>query len=178
MAGSCCRHAASALALLLLVHVTHAASGGGAPFRLARAFSSSMVLQAEYPSVSGWAPRGAAVTVTTSDSPGDPIHTTADSKSGAWTADLPARSASPPLDSAAVTLTASSPGQPDITLTDVLFGDVWVCSGQSNMEFAVAEVSGERYRCGCCLHSTLSVYVRPYVAAVGRSDQPPQPLPL
>lgn len=28
----------------------------------------------------------------------------------------------------------------EITLTDVLFGDVWVCSGQSNMEFTVRMV--------------------------------------
>lgn len=27
-----------------------------------------------------------------------------------------------------------------ITLEDVLFGDVWVCSGQSNMGFAVSQV--------------------------------------
>ena len=27
-----------------------------------------------------------------------------------------------------------------ITLEDVLFGDVWVCSGQSNMQFAVSQV--------------------------------------
>lgn len=27
-----------------------------------------------------------------------------------------------------------------ITLEDVLFGDVWVCSGQSNMEFTVSQV--------------------------------------
>ena len=27
-----------------------------------------------------------------------------------------------------------------IQITDVLFGDVWLCSGQSNMEFIVPEV--------------------------------------
>ena len=27
-----------------------------------------------------------------------------------------------------------------ITLKDVLFGDVWVCSGQSNMAFTVSQV--------------------------------------
>ena len=30
------------------------------------------------------------------------------------------------------------------TLRDVLFGDVWICSGQSNMEMAVRAVSNER----------------------------------
>ena len=28
-----------------------------------------------------------------------------------------------------------------VTLNDVLFGDVWVCSGQSNMEFEMRKVS-------------------------------------
>ena len=28
-----------------------------------------------------------------------------------------------------------------ITLKDVLFGDVWICSGQSNMQFTVGMVS-------------------------------------
>jgi sialate O-acetylesterase len=28
-----------------------------------------------------------------------------------------------------------------ITLDDVMFGDVWLCSGQSNMEFTVISVS-------------------------------------
>ncbi|XP_033740503.1 sialate O-acetylesterase-like [Pecten maximus] len=37
------------------------------------------------------------------------------------------------------TITArSSVGE--ITLTDVLFGDVWLCSGQSNMQFTTAQV--------------------------------------
>ena len=28
-----------------------------------------------------------------------------------------------------------------ITLDDIMFGDVWICSGQSNMEFTVISVS-------------------------------------
>ena len=40
-----------------------------------------------------------------------------------------------------VTITASSSSSAgNITLTDVLFGDVWVCSGQSNMQFTVPQV--------------------------------------
>jgi len=30
----------------------------------------------------------------------------------------------------------------NITLVDVMFGDVWVCSGQSNMQFQMAQVCG------------------------------------
>ena len=28
----------------------------------------------------------------------------------------------------------------NLTLNDILFGDVWICSGQSNMEFTVTKV--------------------------------------
>lgn len=38
------------------------------------------------------------------------------------------------------TITAQSGGR-SLTLHDVLFGDVWLCSGQSNMEFFVSKVS-------------------------------------
>lgn len=31
-------------------------------------------------------------------------------------------------------------GADNITLSDVMFGDVWVCSGQSNMQFQLSEV--------------------------------------
>ncbi|XP_069138696.1 sialate O-acetylesterase-like isoform X2 [Argopecten irradians] len=36
-------------------------------------------------------------------------------------------------------VTARGP-EGEITLTDVLFGDVWLCSGQSNMQFSVSQV--------------------------------------
>lgn len=54
---------------------------------------------------------------------------------GMWTALLPAQSAGGPY-----TLEIQS-GDTSSTLQDVLFGDVWVCSGQSNMAFAVSRVS-------------------------------------
>ena len=38
------------------------------------------------------------------------------------------------------TITASLGGQNPIKISDVLFGDVWVCSGQSNMVFSVQQV--------------------------------------
>jgi hypothetical protein len=96
-----------------------------------------MVLQAEYPSLSGFGIGGANVTVTTTD--GETATGTVDVHSLEWVVDLAPRPASAPKDSAAIGMTVSSPGQPNITLSDVLFGDVWVCSGQSNMEFAVVE---------------------------------------
>jgi hypothetical protein len=34
----------------------------------------------------------------------------------------------------------SQEGQTDLVIKDILFGDIWVCSGQSNMEFAMFKI--------------------------------------
>ena len=36
-------------------------------------------------------------------------------------------------------------GDITLTLNDVLFGDVWMCSGQSNMQFTVPSVSNTQH---------------------------------
>ena len=48
---------------------------------------------------------------------------------------LPATEAGGPY-----TITATSQKHGSATLQDVLFGDVWICSGQSNMHFTVPMV--------------------------------------
>ena len=53
---------------------------------------------------------------------------------GIWMAKLPPQKAGGPY---TVSIT-SQDGH--VTLTDVMFGDVWVCSGQSNMAFTMARV--------------------------------------
>ena len=52
-----------------------------------------------------------------------------------WSAVLP-----PTMDTNPHTITASSQKYGSMVLSDVLFGDVWVCSGQSNMQFALPQV--------------------------------------
>ena len=52
-----------------------------------------------------------------------------------WSVQLSARPAGGPY-----TLTVSVQGA-SITMVDFLFGDVWLCSGQSNMVFVVSHVS-------------------------------------
>lgn len=39
-----------------------------------------------------------------------------------------------------ITVTSMKPINTSVTLTDVLFGDVWLCSGQSNMGFPLSQV--------------------------------------
>ena len=54
-----------------------------------------------------------------------------------WIVTLPATKAD---SQTTYTITAKSQNHGSIKISDVLFGDVWVCSGQSNMQFAVPQV--------------------------------------
>lgn len=100
-----------------------------ADVKLATIFTSNMVLQRdrEVP-VWGWADPGEAIAVSFA---GQNLKTTADAK-GAWETRL-------------APLAASTNGRPlivtgrnTITNANVLVGDVWLCSGQSNMEMSFA----------------------------------------
>lgn len=57
--------------------------------------------------------------------------------SGIWRTTLNPVEAGGPYNLTAFQNTTKS----SITLTDVLFGDIWICSGQSNMAFTVSQVS-------------------------------------
>ena len=45
-----------------------------------------------------------------------------------------------PMEAGGPHVVTATAGSMSITLNDVLFGDVWVCSGQSNMQFTVPSV--------------------------------------
>ncbi|MDE3103594.1 MAG: sialate O-acetylesterase [Acidobacteriota bacterium] len=92
---------------------------------LPHVLSDHMVVQRGQPvHVWGRAAAGESVSV---DFRGDRAQTTAD-ELGNWTLSLPPGDAGGPF-------TMSIAGTNRITLQDVLVGDVWVASGQSNMEF-------------------------------------------
>jgi sialate O-acetylesterase len=91
-------------------------------------FVDHAVLQRDRPiDVYGHAAAGEEVTVALGEAR---ARARADAQ-GRWNARLPAVAAGGPL-----ALTAST-GSRSQTANDVLVGDVWLCSGQSNMEFAV-----------------------------------------
>jgi sialate O-acetylesterase len=96
-------------------------------------FADHAVLQRDRPiAVWGEAAPGAKVDVALG-----PTHVgTMAGADGHWRASLPAIKASGPF-----SLTASS-GSEALTLQDVLVGDVFMCSGQSNMEFPVVATAG------------------------------------
>jgi sialate O-acetylesterase len=97
--------------------------------RLPQLFGDGMVLQRGTPvPVWGWAAPGTRVAVTLQ---GRTARAAADS-GGVWSVMLPAMSAGGPY------ALAVEGGGVRIDVRDVLVGDVWVASGQSNMEWPVA----------------------------------------
>ena len=99
-----------------------------ADVRLPQIFGDHMVLQRDQPiPVWGWADPGEEVSV---ELGGKAVSTVA-GNDGKWMVKLPAQQAGGPVD-----LTVK--GKNSLTLTDVLLGEVWLCSGQSNMEWTVA----------------------------------------
>jgi hypothetical protein len=95
---------------------------------LARIFSDHAVLQRNEPvAVWGTADAGRKVAVTLG---GRTVNGSADAH-GKWKVQLPPQAAGGPY-----TLTVTSDGQ-TVSRTDILLGDVYLCSGQSNMEFLV-----------------------------------------
>ncbi len=113
---------------------------------LANLFDSDMVLQRNEPiPVMGVAVSNTLVTVTMST--GETTNTTSDAD-GNWSLVLPAM---PATTNGAVTLTVTS-GSRELQVTNVLVGDVWLCSGQSNMAFelgssddSAAEIASANY---------------------------------
>nr|MDQ2732858.1 sialate O-acetylesterase [Armatimonadota bacterium] len=113
----------------VLMAVMMAAGVGRAEVKLPHVFGSHMVLQRDQPvPIWGWADAGEDVSVTLGDGP---AVTTKTDAAGKWTLNLPAHAAGGPFQ-----LTVK--GKNTITLDDVLVGDVWLCSGQSNMQFTVS----------------------------------------
>lgn len=93
----------------------------------ARIFSSNMVLQKGIENtIWGWADKNESVSVSLN---GKTVKTKA-GKDGKWWAKLPAMEYGGPY-------TLSLKGKNTVELNNIMIGEVWVCSGQSNMEFQV-----------------------------------------
>ena len=99
-------------------------------------FSDHVVLQRGKPiAVWGMADPGERVTVTL----GEASARARAGRDGAWTVQLPKMSAGGPY-----VLTATGRGGAAVKAQDVLVGDVWLCSGQSNMEWPISrDLNGE-----------------------------------
>ncbi|MDG2423458.1 MAG: sialate O-acetylesterase [Phycisphaerales bacterium] len=101
-----------------------------ADLSVANLFSDHMVLQQGVEnSIWGWADPESEVAIVVSGHP--PVKSNSD-EGGRWQAELPILDAS----SDAIEITVES-GDDSIKITDVLVGEVWFCSGQSNMAWRV-----------------------------------------
>lgn len=119
------------LAALLFALIAPSQAGA---VKLAALFSDHMVLQREQSvPVWGWAKPGEAITV---EFAGQKKGAQADAK-GKWTVRLDPLSASAEGRELVV---QSTDGKDNSKLIDVVVGDVWLCSGQSNMHFTMSRV--------------------------------------
>ena len=102
--------------------------------KLPRLISDNMVLQRDAKlAVWGWAATGEKVTVRFNGK----TYTATTAADSTWTVPLPAMKAGGPYD---MEITGSN----SIVIKNILLGDVWVCSGQSNMELPMERVK-EKY---------------------------------
>jgi len=113
------------LPALVVLHLGSIPKLAFADVRLPAIFSDHLVLQAEAPvKVWGWAGPAEEVTVSIADQ----TQATTASAAGQWQIILG------PLPGSAVATTLTVRGRNTVTVEDVLVGEVWLGSGQSNME--------------------------------------------
>ena len=120
------------LRALLCASAALTALPASANVRLPKVFTDNMMLQRDLPvRVWGWADPGEAVSVTLAGNSA----TTKAAASGTWALELPAVKAGENLE-----LTVH--GNNSLTLKNVMLGDLWVCSGQSNMAMTLGGCLG------------------------------------
>jgi len=121
------------ISMLLLSFILSGISAEKSALKLPSFFSDRMVLQQNFTApIWGKAKPGSAVTIHASWL-SEAIVTTADA-AGDWKAHLKTGAAGGPF-------TISVTGDTTITIQHALFGEVWLCSGQSNMEMPVDSVT-------------------------------------
>jgi sialate O-acetylesterase len=124
-------------AIVAVMAAAAAAAQGQAPLTFGPAFQDHAVLQRDRPiAVWGTAAPGEVVTVALA---GNQASSNAD-PAGKWSVTLPALPAGGPH-----ILEARGASGAAQTASDVLVGDVFLCSGQSNMEFGVGQSRGGEF---------------------------------
>jgi len=141
---------------LVVATVVLAASTAQADVRLPALIGDNMVLQRGLPlKVWGWADAGEKVTVSFH---GQKAEATA-SDTGQWLVTLqPVAEAGGPFE-----LTIA--GKNTITLKNVLMGEVWVCSGQSNMQFSMASVKNSAEEIAAANYPNIRLFKVPNITS-------------
>ncbi|MCW8133672.1 MAG: 9-O-acetylesterase [Planctomycetota bacterium] len=108
----------------------------------------------------GWAEAGTKITVKLGEQSAE---ATADEK-GAWKAELPAMEAGGPFE---LTVT----GKETKTLKNVMVGDVWVCSGQSNMEWGLWGIKNSKEEIAAAKFPNIRLFaVQKTISATPKDD--------
>ena len=101
--------------------------------RLPRLVGDGMVLQREARvKIWGWAPAGETITIVFINN----VYRAAADETGKWLIDIKTGNAGGPYQ---MEIEAEK-GKEKVTVKDILIGDVWLCSGQSNMEMKIESV--------------------------------------
>lgn len=108
-----------------------------AELRVSNLFSDHMVLQQNQPiRVWGWADPSTSVTVGLTNGQNSTAFAVQADENGKWIAELASKQA----DGKPYGLWVHS-GEEKIEFKDVMIGEVWICSGQSNMEWRVSQAA-------------------------------------
>lgn len=151
------KRAGFALSMVLAFAAVHAQ----AEVKLHGLFTDNMVLQRDAPiPVWGWANDGETVTVVFR---GQSV--AAQAQDGSWKAILDPAPAGGPHE-----LSVQS-NEHNVTLTNVMVGEVWVCSGQSNMEWSVANSANAEAEIENAHHPNIRLFTAPrQVAGAPQED--------
>jgi sialate O-acetylesterase len=126
---------------------------------VATVFSDNMVLQRnQQDPIWGWTSPGSTVIVTFDGKSWPAIA----NSTGEWSSRLPALPAGGPY-----TLIVSGPTT--VTFQNVLEGDVWVCSGQSNMEFGIGIANNAAQEIVAANYPDIRINLQPH--QIGNSPQ-------
>lgn len=133
-----------------------------ADVKLPKVFGSNMVLQQGMPvNVWGWAGPGESVKV----SFGDASAETKATEKGEWKLSLPAQDAS------AKPAKLTVEGKNKIVFENVLVGEVWLCSGQSNMQMGVTVSDGAEKELASCENPNIRLFhVKTKFAPIPQTD--------
>ena len=145
---------------ILLLATPHAVKAQNTKPFVSPMFSDNMVLQRGMKDpVWGWAPAGTTITVTMNDE----TVTTVANKDGKWIAKIGPFEVGGPYK-----MTIDGPKTE--TFSNILVGDVWICSGQSNMEFGIGNLSNAEEEINAANFPNIRLFAEPKLVAMDPMD--------
>ena len=152
---------------LVLLALFWAGLSSSADVKLPNVIGSNMVLQRDLPvPIWGWADKGEKVTV----SFGGQKKSATAGKNGEWMVKLDK------LEASAKPVTLTVKGNNEIKLENILVGEVWICSGQSNMEWRVSQCANPKEEIAKSNHPKIRLFdvpghtVHPLPQREGKGD--------